>query len=80
MITVKQAVASAIEYVDEFGHLLPRANLRLEETEFEESTNTWLITLSFSENLLGEGRTYKLFRVDAETGQIKSMTSRQLAA
>lgn len=80
MLTVQQAVQSALAYVDEFGSVLPRANLRLEETEFDETEETWLITLSFGENLFSESRTYKLFKVDARTGAIRSMKIRQLAA
>jgi hypothetical protein len=80
MITVQQAVAKAVEYVDEFGHLLSTAGMRLEETEFSETSNEWLMTLSFSDSLLGDRRTYRLFRIAADSGAIKSMRTRQLAA
>ena len=80
MITVQQAVNSAISYVQEFGHILPSGGMRLEETDYDEDASEWLITLSFSENLVTEHRSFKLFRIDAVDGAIKSMTARKMAA
>ncbi len=80
MITVHEAVNSAVGYVEEFGHLLPSGSMRLEETEFDDGMDEWRITLSFSENLISGLRSYKLFKVDANDGSIRSMTVRRMAA
>jgi len=66
-------------------------DLRVEEVEFSEDDQSWLITLGFTrpadrlEDPLGEvlatpryRREYKIFKVDAETGQVKSMKIRQV--
>lgn len=79
MISVKEAVARAIHYLDELGELMPKSGLRLEETEFDDASGQWLITLSFGPNLFTNERTYKIFKVEADTGQIKSMKIRHLA-
>jgi|APDOM4702015191_1054821.scaffolds.fasta_scaffold646921_2 hypothetical protein len=81
MINVKTAVRKAVEYVQEFQDYLPQRDVRLEETEFDE-TGIWLITLSFpSGNILplGPARDYKEFRIDAETGEVTAMKVRSLA-
>lgn len=81
MLTVKDAVQKAVEYVQDLESVLPTTSLRLEETEFDDASSEWQITLSFLEgNMFGFQRSYKRFRVDAETGDVKSMTIRSVAA
>ncbi len=82
MIDVKTAVQRAVEYVREFQDYLPRSDIRLEETEFVDP-NIWQITLSLSDALpvlgIPGGRIYKMFRINADTGQVVSMKARSLA-
>ena len=85
MIDVKTAVRKAVEYVRELQDYLPKSEIRLEETEFVDP-GFWQITLSFSESSLGlpfgppNARAYKVFRRDANTGEVLSMKVRSLAA
>lgn len=69
-------------------------NLRLEEVEKEEGTDHWLITLGYDArsalpptsslfNAPGDvdwkyERSYKLFRINAETGEVESMKIRKV--
>lgn len=70
MIDVRQAVRAALSYIAEFSQLLPQTDLRLEETELDEETGDWLITLSFLENALSTSRQYKSFRIDRTSGDV----------
>lgn len=87
MIDVKTAVRNAMKYLQEFEEFVPAGDVRLEETEYDDKGN-WLITLSALDDpnrysgLLGAlaagKRSYKLFRIDALTGEVKSMKVRTL--
>jgi len=90
MIDVKTAVRIAINYLQEFQEFVPAQGLRLEETEHDDSGD-WLITLSMLDDReegagafasimgdLGKKRSYKRFRIDSETGEVKSMKVRTL--
>ena len=83
-IDVKSAVRIAIDYLREFNEFMPLRDFRLEEVEFDES-GSWLITLSAEEVNPGpfaalelSKRNYKRFRIDAQTGEVKSMKVRTL--
>lgn len=86
MIDVKKAVNTAKEYIQDFFAPETLSGLELEEVELSEDAKTWLVTLGFtskkeqnvSELLASRQamREYKLFRIDAETGQILSMKTR----
>ena len=87
-IAVKAAVKTAMEYLATFQDLLPLRDVRLEETEYEDAGD-WLITLSAVDNSrYPEGnlpdslglrkREYKVFRIDASSGKVKSMKVRSL--
>lgn len=76
MINVKQAVDAAIAYVQDFSNLVPSEGVRLEETDFDDRSGEWFITLSFVENEFTGHRIAKLFRVDGTTGAVKSMKTR----
>jgi len=69
----------------------PPENLQLEEVEISEDRNFWLITLGFERLVRGEKhplvsvepppkyeRAYKLFRVNAETGEVEAMKIREV--
>lgn len=86
-IDVKAAVRIAIDYLREFQEFIPAQGIRLEETEYDDS-GTWLITLSTIDDsdplmgriaqLAGGKRDYRIFRIDAQTGEVKSMKVRTL--
>lgn len=92
-IDVKAAVRIAIRYLQELGDFIPANGIRLEETEYDD-TGFWLITLSTFEAQSGPAafseamrrlmepekarRNYKIFRIDAHTGEVKSMKVRIL--
>ena len=90
MIDVKGAVRIAVNYLQEFNEFIPANAIRLEETEYDDA-GFWLITLSTLspddpgpsvtgslERLLPRKRSYKVFRIDANTGEVKSMKVRSL--
>jgi hypothetical protein len=83
MINVKSAVRAAIEYLQQFQEFIPANAIRLEETEYDD-TGYWLITLSTEDpnpllpNFAAGRRNYKIFRIDAESGEVKSMKVRTL--
>ncbi|OCR01902.1 hypothetical protein BCD67_05305 [Oscillatoriales cyanobacterium USR001] len=90
-IDVRAAVSAAENYLtslqDKIG--LTIQDLRLEEVELSEDKTYWLITIGFNRltdtanNPLGlptiphHEREYKIFKIDAETGEVKSMKIRQ---
>jgi hypothetical protein len=78
MIDVKQAVAAATAYVQQFPNLLPTSSVRLEETELTENNKQWHVTLSFLDNVLTGARSHKIFEIDADTGEVKSMKTRSI--
>jgi hypothetical protein len=90
---VKKAAIAAQEYLLSLwgGTGEKIQDLRVEEVEISEDDKFWLITLGFSrpadrvEDPLGEvldapryRREYKIFKVDADTCQVKSMKIRQV--
>lgn len=79
-VSVRDAVNSARNYLRDFADVLPGMNgLRLEETDFDEKKGEWYITISFQESPFDErSRTYKLFRIGAQDGEVKSMKTRTL--
>ncbi len=91
--SVRDAVNSAVQYFQDIQDLFGNKveNLRLEEAELSDDRQTWLITLGFDipvsynslSNLLQPQtiryeREYKLFRVDAETGEVEAMKIREV--
>jgi hypothetical protein len=87
MIDVKTAVRTAMKYLQEFDDFVPARDVRLEETEYDDKGN-WLITLSALDDpnrhpgalgIFSAGkRSYKIFRIDAISGEVKSMKVRTL--
>jgi hypothetical protein len=76
MTTIKQAVASAMDFAA--GILDKAEDLRLEEIESAEADGApvWLITLSLRRTF-GE-RDYKTFTVNKGTGEVLAMKIREL--
>jgi len=78
-INVQQAVNAAVAHVNTFPDLMPTANVRLEEFEYDEQIDEWKITLSFAEmgqTLVGTPRNFKTFLIDGTNGHVKSMKIR----
>ncbi|RPI44117.1 MAG: hypothetical protein EHM46_03250 [Bacteroidetes bacterium] len=84
MIDVKAATEKAREHLKAF---YPEATkVQLEEVELTNDRAHWLITLSYegtstsvaSSLLVGKSMIYKIFKLDAETGDVLSMKIRDL--
>ena len=87
MIEVKQAVHLAEEFFLDLVGQGSAENLRLEEVELQEEQegpdSYWYITLSMPETglaVMTGGRFYKVFKINAESGQVQSMKMRKLNA
>jgi len=91
MITLRDAAQKAMNFYKEID---PEAvDARVEEVEKDEHTDDWRITLSFQSNETAttnllmpnsastgvmNGRKYKIFSVDSESGEVRSMKIRVL--
>ncbi|RIH85315.1 MULTISPECIES: hypothetical protein [Calidithermus] len=87
MIDVKQAVQIANDYIQSLFTERQIPELRLEEVELSQDGSFWEVTLSFVVReptaylSLGDAartREYKVFRINAETGQVQSMKIRKV--
>ena len=87
MIGIKEAVKAALGFAQELYGLQDAERLTLEEVEPTEDERFWMVTLGIPAALqpvellarrTGSER-YKVFKVDAETGQVLSMKMRQAA-
>ncbi|MDC7788083.1 hypothetical protein PQJ75_20920 [Rhodoplanes sp. TEM] len=86
VVDVRAAVRAAAAYLDQFDDFIGARQARLEETEFDDGSNQWVITLSMIDipkdagtlAELSSKRNYRQFRVDAETGHVNSMKVRTL--
>ena len=85
-IDVKTAVRNAIAYLLGFEEFIAASDIRLEETEYDDR-GYWLITLSSVEkrnpldplaSISRPARIYKVFRIDASNGEVRSMKVRSL--
>lgn len=92
-MSVKSAVKAAIDYVEDLYAGSNLRDLMLEEVEFSEATNHWLVTVGFSlpetkeesTSLITPSKTsralsrrYKVVNIDAETGKPVSMKIRAI--
>jgi len=84
MINVKEATDKAKEYLVSF---FPDAeNVQLEEVEVTEDKAHWLVTISYegvsnsvaSSLLVGKSVLYKIFKIDAQLGEVISMKIRNI--
>ena len=87
MLEVKEAVKIATEYIQTLFAERQIPELRLEEVELSADNQFWEVTLSFVVReptaylSLGDAartREYKVFRINAETGQVQSMKIRKV--
>ena len=76
---VKEATEKAIEYFKKFYPNVEK--VQLEEVEITDDDKYWNIVLSY-ENVettplsylqIGQQRTFKVFKIDADTGKVRSM-------
>jgi len=84
MINVKEATDKAQEYLVSF---FPEAeNVQLEEVEMTEDKTYWFVTVSYegvsnsvaSSLLVGKTVLYKIFKIDAQMGEVISMKIRDI--
>lgn len=92
MIEVKEAVQSASDYLSQLYPATQLYDVLLEEVWLSDDENYWFVTLGFSrpipsldpmramsESFFKTGkyqREYKIFQLDATTGQVRSMKIR----
>ncbi len=88
MLDVKEAAQRASEYFAGLYADEGVANVQLEEVELTDDGQYWLITLSYpmvppNQSPLffnvSSNRKYKVFKIDATTGEVKSMKIRNVA-
>jgi hypothetical protein len=92
MVDVKLAVARAMDYLKEMYQTEEFKDILLEEVDRSEDDKSWNVTIGFTRRqestsggpmatLIGQSeefkREYKVFQIDAETGQLRSMRSRK---
>jgi hypothetical protein len=90
MVDVKQAVQSAESYARELFGDADLRHLRLEEVALSDDGQRWNVTLGWVEPAVVQPgivlngsvqklpRIYKLFEVDAESGQVSAMKIRDV--
>ena len=81
---VKEATEKAVEHLKQFYPTVEK--VQLEEVELTDDDKYWIIVLSY-ENMeiiplsylqVGQQRTFKVFKIDANTGIVRSMKIRNL--
>lgn len=86
MLDVKEAALRASEYFAGLFADQGVSNVQLEEVELTDDGQYWLITLSYPlipssmalpVNIVSK-RNYKVFKIDAKTGEVKSMKIRNV--
>jgi predicted small secreted protein len=82
-IDVKRAVGIAADYFSELFPQVAKANVMLEEIEESSDGRYWLVTLGYDVQggtiqmfKNGPFRSYKTFRIDANTGKVISVKIR----
>jgi len=80
LISVEQAVQSAVSFFKVLQKNGGSSDLRVEEVELSQDGKSWLITLGFTtfgaSFADGPRREYKLFQVNADNGHVDSMKIR----
>jgi hypothetical protein len=92
MVDVKQAVTKAMDYLEDMYQTDQFKDVLLEEVDLSEDNEFWNVTIGFTRRqettsggpmatLIGQSsefkREYKVFRIDAKTGDLRSMRSRK---
>ena len=92
MVDVKQAVARAMGYLKDMNRIEQFKDVLLEEVDLSEDNKYWNVTIGFTRRkettsggpmatLIGQSsefkREYKVFQIDARSGDLRSMRSRK---
>ena len=92
MVDVKQAVAKAMDYLRDMYQTDQFRDVLLEEVDLSEDNKFWNVTIGFTRcqestsggpmaTLIGQSaefkREYKVFQIDAGSGDLRSMRSRK---
>ena len=92
MVDVKQAVAKAMDYLKDMYQIDQFKDIMLEEVDLSEDNKYWNVTIGFTRRqestsggpmatLIGQStefkREYRVFQIDAESGDLRSMRSRK---
>ena len=79
-IDARMAAKSAAQYYEDISG--ERTKLSIEEIEMNDDGHFWLITLGISDpysiGMNSKPREYKIFQIDANTGEVKSMKIRKV--
>lgn len=84
MLDVQQAAHAATNHLVSLYPQQVLNDVRLEEVELSDDENYWFITLSYlpatpiSLLHLQPRREYKVFKIDSQTGRVRSMKIRNL--
>ncbi|PZV26062.1 MAG: hypothetical protein DCF12_11640 [Snowella sp.] len=86
-IPLKTAVSNAMHFISGLYEIGQIRELLVEEVEFSEQTNQWLITIGFTQNRVKDSvilpereadRKYKIVHIDAQSGEPISMKIREI--
>jgi hypothetical protein len=92
MVDVKQAVSKAMGYLEDMYKVDRFKDVLVEEVDLSEDNRYWNVTIGFTRGqettsggpmatLIGESsefkREYKVFQIDADNGDLRSMKSRK---
>jgi hypothetical protein len=92
MVDVKQAVAKAMDYLEDMYQIDRFKDVLLEEVDLTDDNKFWNVTIGFTRGqestsggpmatLIGQSaefkREYKVFQIDAKTGDLRSMKGRK---
>jgi hypothetical protein len=92
MVDVKQAVSKAMDYLRDMYQIDQFKDVMLEEVDLSEDNKYWNVTIGFTHRqestsggpmatLIGQStefkREYRVFQIDAEGGDLRSMRSRK---
>jgi hypothetical protein len=92
MVNVKAAVSKAMSYLKDMYQIEQFKDVLLEEVDISEDNKYWNVTIGFTRRqestsggpmatLIGQStefkREFKVFQIDAESGDLRSMRSRK---
>ena len=92
MVDVKEAVSKAMGYLEDMYQIDQFKDVLLEEVDLSEDDKFWNVTIGFTRRqdstsggpmatLIGQSeefkREFKVFQIDAKTGDLRSMRSRK---
>ncbi len=87
MIDVNEASARAVEHLKKLYPDYDLGKILFEEAELSDDDRFWIITLSYKSPVAAGGvgksvfvgdRSYKVFKLLAETGEIRSVKNREV--